>query len=119
MLKYSLHNLAGQTNRRHSEKAMGPLFSLLVIVMVAIPVGAIVLIAARAVMPWRYATLMALAVPSALWIGFLRELLSKAPFYPGTLTSTVMVVSFLGVSAATGLALGVLAGYCVWRLSRR
>lgn len=98
---------------------MGPLFSLLLVAMVAVPVGIFLLFAARAFMPWPYAALMAAAVPTVLWIGFFAGALIQAPFYPGTLTSTGMVVSFLGISIATALLFGALAGYCVWRLSRR
>jgi hypothetical protein len=97
---------------------MSPLFSLALVVVVAIPIAAIVFLAAKTFVPVRHAALMAFAAPVAGVVGCAIGAISQIPFYPSNLTSGGMVLSFLGITLAMGAMGAGLAIWAIWKMTQ-
>jgi hypothetical protein len=89
------------------------------VAVVAMPIAAIVFLAAKIFLPFRSAALMALVAPAAGAVGCGIGAMLQIPFYPSNLTSGGMVLSFLGISLATGFAAAGLSVWMIWKMSHQ
>jgi hypothetical protein len=97
---------------------MGPAFSVLLVLMIAVPILLIVLVIAKVFLPFWPALAMAVLTTASGAFGLALGLAVQVPFLPGTLSSTAQVLLYLGMAGVTGIASAVLAASIVWRLTR-
>jgi len=98
---------------------MGPLFSLLLVLTLAVPVILLLFVVAKLFLPLKTSLLMALLPTFAGAVGFGIAALAQAPFYPAKLQSEEMVALYLGISFSVGILAAIFTGVAIWWRSRR
>ena len=92
---------------------MGPLFSLLLVLMLALPVILLLFVVAKSYLPLKTSLLMALLPTFAGAAGFAIATLEQAPFYPRELQSAETVALYLGISFSVGILAAISTGVVI------
>jgi hypothetical protein len=98
---------------------VGPLFSLGLLFVLAMPVVLILFLVAKIFLPWRGSFMMAVFPTLAGAAGFAVAAIGQIPFYPSDLGSSGLVALYMGISCLAGILAAILTGAAVLRRSRQ
>lgn len=98
---------------------MGPLFSILLVLTIALPVMLVIFAAARFFLPSWPAFIMTILTSAAGAVGLFLGAAVQVPFQPDTLESTAAVLFFLGFAGVVGVVAAALTAWATWRIILR
>lgn len=93
---------------------MGPLFSLLIVVLFGSPVALLVFAACKFFLPFRSAIIMTGAILAGGAIGLVSGLFIQILAAPQTLETRYEVIRFLSIVCLSGILFALLAAWIAW-----